>query len=184
MRHQARFHLGLSLLVGLAWQGVLGAQELPAVPQQPPSLQQVLAAEAAKNAAVPCVEPPPVVSLKHYNGPLKKAVEVFGRALERKSERPPHYTRGVVLCSLELKDKFILFVQDSFDQVAFLTSAFGAGQVQASNRDPIFGRASQVAESDLRRTSRVRHHQSSSRILPIPRFVPKPRATTVLPTVR
>ena len=126
-------------MLGLAWQGVLGAQELLAVPQQPPPLQQVLEAQASENAAVPCVEPPPVLSLKDYNGPLKKVVGVFGRALERKSVHPPHYKPGVVLCSLELKDKFVLFVQDSFDPVAFLSSVFGAGQDQASNRDPTFG---------------------------------------------
>lgn len=112
----------------------MGAQEPASVPQQ-----QVLAAVASKNSAVPCVEPPPVVSLKDYNGPLKKAVGVFGRALERKSVHPPHYKPGVVLCSLELKDKFVLFVQDSFDPVAFLSSGFGAGQDQASNRDLTFG---------------------------------------------
>jgi hypothetical protein len=139
MRHRACFHFGLSLLVGLAWDGVIGAQELPVVPQQSLPPQQVHEAEAPKNAAVPCVEPPPIVSLKDYNGPFKKVVGVFGRALERKSVHPPHYMPGVKLCSLELKDKFVLFVQDSFDPVTFLSSGFGAGQDQASDRDPTFG---------------------------------------------
>lgn len=125
--------------MGLAWDGVIGAQELPAVPQQSPPPQQVHEAQAPKNAAVPCLEPPPIVSLKDYNGPLKKVVGVFGRALERKSVHPPHYMPGVKLCSLELKDKFVLFVQDSFDPVTFLSSGFGAGQDQASDRDPTFG---------------------------------------------
>jgi hypothetical protein len=159
----------------------VGAQEPATVPQQPPPQQQVHAAEAPKNAAAPCVEPPPVVSLKDYNGPLKKAVGVFGRALERKSVHPPHYKPGVVLCSLERKDKFVLFVQDSFDPVAFLSSGFGAGQDQASNRDPTFGQGAAGYGKRFARTSRGRHHQSSSRILPIPRFFPKTHATTVLP---
>jgi hypothetical protein len=96
MRNRARFHIGLSLFVGLAWDEVMGAQEPATVPQQPPPQQQVLPAQASKNAAVPCVEPPPVVSLKDYNGPLKKAVGVFGRALERKSVHPPYWWLGTV----------------------------------------------------------------------------------------
>jgi hypothetical protein len=44
-----------------------------------------------------------------------------------------------VLCSLELKDKFILFVQDSLDLLTFVSSGFWAGMDQASNRDPTFG---------------------------------------------
>jgi hypothetical protein len=43
------------------------------------------------------------------------------------------------LCSLNLKDKFVLFVQDSIDPVTFLSSGFEAGLDQASNRDPTFG---------------------------------------------
>jgi hypothetical protein len=85
------------------------------------------------------VEPPPLVSLRDYNGPLKKTVGIFARALERKSVHPPHYKPGVVLCSLELKDKFVLFVQDSLDPVTFLGSGFWAGMDQASDNDPSFG---------------------------------------------
>lgn len=138
MHHQPRFHFGVSLFIGLAWGELVGAQEPPAVPQQPPPVQQVLEEEASKNVAVPCVEPPPLVSLRDYNGPLKKTVGVFARALERKSVHPPHYKRGVELCSLELKGKFVLFVQDSLDPVTFLSSGFWAGMDQASDRDPTF----------------------------------------------
>jgi hypothetical protein len=102
-------------------------------------VQQVLEEEPSKNVAVPCLEPPPLVSLSDYNSPLKKTVGVFARALERKSVHQPHYKPGVVLCSLELKDKFVLFVQDSLDPVALLSSGFGAGMDQASGRDPTFG---------------------------------------------
>jgi hypothetical protein len=125
--------------MGFAWGGVIGAQEPPAVPQQPPPVQQVLEEEASKNLAVPCLEPPPLVSLRDYSGPLKKTVGVFARALERKSVHPPHYKPGVELCALELKDKFVLFVQDSLDPVTFLSSGFWAGMDQASDRDPTFG---------------------------------------------
>jgi hypothetical protein len=80
-----------------------------------------------------------MVSLGDYDGPLKKTVGLFARGLERKAVHPPHYKPGVALCSLELKDKFFLFVRDSFDPVTFLTSAFNAGIDQAHNEDPTFG---------------------------------------------
>ena len=139
MRHQPRFHFVVSLFLGFAWGELVGAQERPAVPQQPPPLQQVLEEEVSKNVTVPCVKPAPLVSLRDYNGPLKKTVGVFARALERKSVHQPHYKPGLVLCSLELKDKFVLFVQDSLDPVTFLSAAFSAGMEQVSNRDPTFG---------------------------------------------
>ena len=44
-----------------------------------------------------------------------------------------------MLCSLEVKDKFMLFVRDTFDPVSFLAAAFNAGSDQAANRDPTFG---------------------------------------------
>jgi hypothetical protein len=91
------------------------------------------------SATGPCVEPEPMVRLGDYNGPLKKTVGLFTQQLERKSVHPPHYKPGAVLCSLELKDKFLLFVRDSYDPVIFLNSGFNAGLDQADNEDPSFG---------------------------------------------
>jgi hypothetical protein len=85
---------------------------------------------------VPCVEPAPLVGWQDYNGPLKKTVGVFGRALDRKSVHQPQYKPGVLLCSLELKDKFTLFFETSTDPAAFLGTGFWAGIDQASDRDP------------------------------------------------
>ena len=51
----------------------------------------------------------------------------------------PHYKPGAVLCTLEVKDKFLLFVQDTFDPVTFLSVGFNAGLDQAQNSDPSFG---------------------------------------------
>lgn len=45
----------------------------------------------------------------------------------------------MLLCALSLKDKFILFVQDSTDPVTFLGAGFWAGMDQASDQDPTFG---------------------------------------------
>ena len=80
-----------------------------------------------------------MVSLSDYNGPLKKIVGIFARNLQRKSVRAPRYKPGVALCSLVLKDKFILFVSDSFDPVTFMTAGFNAGLDQAHDVDPTFG---------------------------------------------
>lgn len=96
-----------------------------------------------KNVAVPCVQPAPMVQLKDYDGPLKKVVGTFARPLERKAVHPPHYKPGAKLCTLKLKDKFVLFVQDSFDPVTFLATGFNAGLDQAQNTDPSYGQGAE-----------------------------------------
>jgi hypothetical protein len=79
------------------------------------------------------------VRLQDYEGPLKRTAGTFARKLERRSVHPPHYKPGAVLCSLEPKDKFMLFVRDTFEPVTFLVSGFNAGLDQAENDDPSFG---------------------------------------------
>ena len=95
--------------------------------------------ETTKNGAVPCLSPPPLLRWQDYHGPFQKAVGLFAGKLELKAAHPPHYKSGTVLCSLEMKDKFMLFVRDTFDPVSFLEAGFNAGLDQASNRDPTFG---------------------------------------------
>ncbi len=149
----------LAALAGVAG-GTLGAQERPT----PAPGQQPAAApfneEATKNVAAPCVEPPPMVRLEDYDGPLKKVVGTFARPLERKAVHPPNYKPGAKLCTLKLKDKFVLFVQDSFDPVTFLATGFNAGLDQAENSDPSYG---QGAEGYGRRFGAEFTDQASSR---------------------
>jgi hypothetical protein len=95
------------------------------------------------NVAAPCVQPAPMVQLQDYDGPLKKLVGTFARPLERKAVHPPHYKSGLKLCTLKLKDKFALFVQDSFDPVTFLGAGFNAGIDQAQNTDPSYRQGAQ-----------------------------------------
>ena len=99
--------------------------------------------ETTKNAAAPCLEPPPLLRWQDYHGPFQKVVGAFARKLELKSVHPPRYKPGTVLCSLEVKDKFILFVRDTFDPISFFEAAFNAGLDQASNRDPTFGQGAE-----------------------------------------
>jgi hypothetical protein len=127
----------LTALTVVAGCGVVCAQESPDPPPRPPAAMP-LSEETERNATAPCLEPPPLVRLENYDGPLKKTVGIFARKLERKSVRP-HYKPGAILCSLELKDKFILFVMDSIDPVSFLDAGFNAGLAQAQDDDPTFG---------------------------------------------
>lgn len=140
MRGQTHLHAlaGIVLLGALVCSNAGYAQESLAHPQlaSPPGPVEQ---RTTTNNGAPCVEPPPLVRLQDYDGPLKKTVGLFARQLERKSVRPPHYRPGLMLCSLDLGDKFFLFVRDSFDPVTFIASAFNAGLDQAENRDPSFG---------------------------------------------
>jgi hypothetical protein len=95
--------------------------------------------EAVANLTAPCVQPAPMVRLSDYNGPLKKVVGEFARPLERKTVHPRHYKPEAKLCTLKLKDKFVLFVQDSVDPVVFLGTAFDAGLAQAQDDDHSYG---------------------------------------------
>ena len=129
-------------LIGFAGISFTFCQELPTPASQSLPAPTPPQEEAVKNAAVPCLKPAPLPGLSDYDGPLQKTVGIFARALERKSVQPPRYKVGVKFCSLELGDKFLLFVKDSTDPVNFIGTTFNAGIDQASNRDPTFGQGS------------------------------------------
>jgi hypothetical protein len=120
------------LVYGLALGGFVRAQ--PPAAEPPPMVEKT-----EQNVEAPCLEPPALVGWEDYRGPFQKVVGTFARKLERKSAHQPHYKAGAMLCSLELKDKFFLFVQDTFDPVSFLGAGFNAGIDQAGNQDPTFG---------------------------------------------
>jgi hypothetical protein len=129
----------MALLATLFCGRVAQAQEPSVPPQQAPALPAPRQEETQKNVAAPCIEPPPLVRWEDYQGPFNKAVGIFTRRLERRSVHRPHYKPGAVLCSLELKDKFALFVEDTFDPVTFLSVGFEAGLGQAQDTDPSYG---------------------------------------------
>ncbi len=110
---------------------ILAAQEKPPVP--------MAQEEVEKNPSAPCLQPPPVLQLEDYEGPFAKTVASFARKLEIKTVHEPHFKAGVLLCSLEPKAKFKLFVMDSIDPGSFLVSGFNAGLDQWQNTDPSFG---------------------------------------------
>ncbi len=80
-----------------------------------------------------------MVQLQDYDGPFHKIVGTFTRKLDRQSVGVPRYKPGLILCSLEIKDKFFLFLHDSIDPGSILSDAFNAGISQAENDDPTFG---------------------------------------------
>src|SRR5262249_43238841 len=72
---------GLSLRVSPPWGALTGARRPPAPPPQRPAGPLSF----QNGGAAAGVEPPPMVRLQDYNGPLKKTVGTFARKLERKS---------------------------------------------------------------------------------------------------
>jgi hypothetical protein len=115
-------------------------QDQSAISRPLPSLLASVHVLSTREPAAPCIQPPPSVGLQDYQGPFAKAAGIFGRKLELKSVHPPRYKDGAMLCTLELKDKFTLFFQDSVDPVTILSAAYDAGVSQAHNYDPSYGR--------------------------------------------
>jgi hypothetical protein len=136
---RSRIFTGMALSAVLFSAKVALAQESPQTVQQPAAPQELPQDQTQKNAAIPCVQPAPLVGWQDYQGKFAKVVGTFARRLERKSVHPPHYKPGAVLCTLEAKDKFLLFVQDTFDPATFLSVGFSAGIDQAENSDRAFG---------------------------------------------
>lgn len=130
--------LRIVLLVALLSGGMARAQD-PFVPPGQSPKDGVSTIASRINIVAPCVRPPPMLRVQDYDGPLKKTVGLFARKLDRKTVHPPHYEPGLRLCSLDVKDKFLLFVHDTYDPVTFMAAGFVAGIGQATNQDPTFG---------------------------------------------
>jgi len=127
-----------AILLALGWGAFLQAQESASSDDGPASQE-----ETVKNVARPCLDPPPLFSWQDYQGPFQKVVGALARKLELKAVHPPRYKPGTVLCALEVKDKFKLFVRDTIDPISFLEAGFNAGLDQASNRDRRFGQGAE-----------------------------------------
>jgi hypothetical protein len=128
----------------LVWILLAGAtaraqQPQPAEPATPLAIEEV---QTVQKPGEPCVQPPPPVRWQDYNGPFHKVLGIFAQKIDRESVGTPHapsYKPNTVLCSLEIKDKFKLFVRESVDPVTFLQAGFNAGISQASNDDAPYG---------------------------------------------
>lgn len=80
-----------------------------------------------------------MIRWQDYNGPFAKLVGTLAGKLDRTSVHQPNYKPGEVLCSLGVKDKFILAVEDTIDPVTLLDVAFNSGLDQAENAEARFG---------------------------------------------
>jgi hypothetical protein len=130
--------LGLIFVAALAGSVSVCAQDTPPNPQ-PPASPAEMPGQVVLNSSGQCVQPPPMVQLQDYNGPFQKVIGTLTRKLDRQSVHLPHYKPGLVLCSLEIKDKFFLFLHDSIDPETILGAGFDAGISQAMNDDAPFG---------------------------------------------
>lgn len=117
---------------------VVSAQESSLPPHAPTAPTQLFREEAQKDKAAPCLEPPPEMRWEDYQGKIGKSIGMFARNLERKSVHSPHYKPRAVLCTLEPKDKFLLFVHNTVNPSTFIEIAYDAGIGQAENSDPIY----------------------------------------------
>jgi len=133
---------GVILFAALFVPGVARGQGTPpAQPQNPPPAMPgaVPVEKQTPQGTTTCLQPLPPVSWEDYEGPFAKVVGLFGRRLERNEVSPRSYVPGTVLCTLEVKSKFLLFVENTIDPVTFLSAAFNAGISQAQNTDPSYG---------------------------------------------
>lgn len=105
--------LAVAPLAGIVCANAVSAPQADMSRPQSSFQSSVQDVQALQDSNTPCVEPAPVVRLGDYDGPLKKTVGFFARALERKAVHPPHYQPGVFLCSLGAEDKFVLFVREN-----------------------------------------------------------------------
>jgi len=141
---QAGIHKGsgvlfrMIVLVALPWGGVIQAQESAAAPRHRSGID-FSQEETQVNSTAPCFEPPPIVRWQDYNGKFEKSVGIFARKLERKSVPPSRrYEAGKILCTLEPKDKFLLFFRNTIDPSTVLSVVFNSGLDQAQNSNPSF----------------------------------------------
>ncbi len=101
---RARLPLGVLAFVSFfAALSLVHAQDTPPNPEPPAAPAPAdLPGQVVLNTAGQCVQPPPMVQIKDYNGPFSKVVGTFTQKLDRQSVHVPHYKQGLVLCSLEI----------------------------------------------------------------------------------
>ena len=141
----------IALLAALVSGGAAYAQQ----PDSPPPIQG-----EAGESILPCVQQPPLIRLRDYNGPFRKIVGVLAQPLELRSVHPLKPQPGRSLCTIKLKDKFVLFVRDTFVPATFVEAGFLGGLDQADDRDPSFG---QGGEGYSKRFAAEFGDQASSR---------------------
>jgi hypothetical protein len=104
-------------------------------------------------------------SWEDYDGKFSRLIGTFAGKLERKSVHAPHYKPGAVLCTLEAKNKFFLFVQDTVDPGTILGAGFNAGIGQAEDSEFIKDFAYPLIFKEDSRYYRLIHGGTGKRLL-------------------
>lgn len=86
----------------------------------------------------PCTRPAELFDIDEYDGPFNKLVGNFSQKLEIKTVTSPHSHRHAQPCTLDAKEKFHLFLRNSFEPVNFVGAAWDAGWAQQDKDDPSF----------------------------------------------
>jgi hypothetical protein len=87
----------------------------------------------------PCVQPAQIFSVEDYTGPFSKVALFVARKPEIRTAYAPSLQPGSRICPLSARQKFRLFVRDTFEPVTIVVAAFDAGIGQAGDTDPTFG---------------------------------------------
>jgi hypothetical protein len=91
----------------------------------------------------PCVQPAQLFSVEDYTGPFRKVVLFVARKPEINTAYSPNLQPGSRICPLAPRQKFRLFVRDTFEPVTIVVAAFDAGIGQAEDTDPTFGQGAE-----------------------------------------
>jgi hypothetical protein len=88
----------------------------------------------------PCAKPAETFDMDDYNGPFSKLVVSFSQKVEIKTvHQPGRHRPGVRPCSLDARDKFHLFVQNTFEPINFMGTGWDAAWAHLDRDDPSFG---------------------------------------------
>jgi hypothetical protein len=98
--------------------------------------------QKAADAMNPCIHPSPLISVQDYTGPFRRVVLFVARKPEIKTVQTPPLQANRV-CALAPRQKFHLFIRNTFEPVTVISAAFNAGLEQAQDTDPTFGQGAE-----------------------------------------
>ncbi|HEY3128022.1 MAG TPA: hypothetical protein VGL91_01065 [Acidobacteriota bacterium] len=86
-----------------------------------------------------CLRSAPLFDVNEFPGPFKRIAAFVSPNDARKTVHPRHHRPGATPCSLEPRERFGLFLSDSFDPATFFTRGVEVGWSQFLDDDSKFG---------------------------------------------
>jgi len=126
-------------LLGTVLGGSVLLAQTPPMPDSSIPEETIVSSVVIQPATPPCARPAAVFDVDDYNGPLSGLVARISQRIEVQTVHVPHHHQGVKLCSLDVSEKFHLFVDSTTQPVNFLGAAWDAGQSQLEWDDPTWG---------------------------------------------